>query len=228
MKALFITGTINDNGGGCVIANRNKQLLYQLLGKTNVEIFKVQRRQESLKSVIERCAFAYVVGMNGENVNSILRKAENMDLVWIDGSCYGTIAKELKQKNYKGHIVTFFHNVEKFFCKRSFVKRLLYPVYNGPLIRSETNAIMYSDDIVTLTERDAAYVKRVNNRSKVTILPSSMEDKMENVNGYVAQTLLVKVKCPQLLFVGSYFYANVNGLSWFIERILPQVNAKLM
>ena len=70
----------------------------QLLGKTNVEIFKVQRRQESLKSVIERCAFAYVVGMNGENVNSILRKAENMDLVWIDGSCYGTIAKELKQK----------------------------------------------------------------------------------------------------------------------------------
>ena len=48
MKALFITGTINDNGGGCVIANRNKQLLYQLLGKTNVEIFKVQRRQESL------------------------------------------------------------------------------------------------------------------------------------------------------------------------------------
>ena len=41
MKALFITGTINDNGGGCVIANRNKQLLYQLLGKTNVEIFKV-------------------------------------------------------------------------------------------------------------------------------------------------------------------------------------------
>ena len=228
MKALFITGTINDNGGGCVIANRNKQLLYQLLGKTNVEIFKVQRRQESLKSVIERCAFAYVVGMNGENVNSILRKAENMDLVWIDGSCYGTIAKELKQKNYKGHIVTFFHNVEKFFCKRSFVKRLLYPVYNGPLIRSETNAIMYSDDIVTLTERDAAYVKRVNNRSKVTILPSSMEDKMENVNGYVAQTLLVKVKCPQLLFVGSYFYANVNGLSWFIERILPQVNAKLI
>ena len=138
------------------------------------------------------------------------------------------ITKELKQKNYKGHIVTFFHNVEKFFCKRSFVKRLLYPVYNGPLIRSETNAIMYSDDIVTLTERDAAYVKRVNNRSKVTILPSSMEDKMENVNGYVAQTLLVKVKCPQLLFVGSYFYANVNGLSWFIERILPQVNAKLI
>ena len=124
--------------------------------------------------------------------------------------------------------MTFFHNVEKFFCKRSFVKRLLYPVYNGPLIRSETNAIMYSDDIVTLTERDAAYVKRVNNRSKVTILPSSMEDKMENVNGYVAQTLLVKVKCPQLLFVGSYFYANVNGLSWFIERILPQVNAKLI
>lgn len=108
------------------------------------------------------------------------------------------------------------------------MKRLLYPVYNGPLIRSETNAIMYSDDIVTLTERDAAYVKRVNNRSKVTILPSSMEDKMENVNGYVAQTLLVKVKCPQLLFVGSYFYANVNGLSWFIERILPQVNAKLI
>lgn len=40
--------------------------------------------------------------MNGENVNSILRKAENMDLVWIDGSCYGTIAKELKQKIIRG------------------------------------------------------------------------------------------------------------------------------
>ena len=49
MKALFITGTINDNGGGCVIANRNKQLLYQLLGKTNVEIFKVQKETGILK-----------------------------------------------------------------------------------------------------------------------------------------------------------------------------------
>ena len=75
MKALFITGTINDNGGGCVIANRNKQLLYQLLGKTNVEIFKVQRRQESLKSVIERCAFAYVVGMNGEKCQFYFTKS---------------------------------------------------------------------------------------------------------------------------------------------------------
>ena len=82
MKALFITGTINDNGGGCVIANRNKQLLYQLLGKTNVEIFKVQRRQESLKSVIERCAFAYVVGMNGENVNSILFYEKPRIWIW--------------------------------------------------------------------------------------------------------------------------------------------------
>ena len=33
MKALFITGTINDNGGGCVIANRNKQLLISIVGQ---------------------------------------------------------------------------------------------------------------------------------------------------------------------------------------------------
>ena len=52
MKALFITGTINDNGGGCVIANRNKQLLYQLLGKTNVEIFKESPNKDKATPVI--------------------------------------------------------------------------------------------------------------------------------------------------------------------------------
>lgn len=227
MKALFVTGTIDDNGGGCVIANRNKQLLYRLLGRANVELFNVQRKKETLKSILERCAFAYVVGVDRGNIKAVLHEAENVDFVWIDGSFYGTIAKELRQNGYKGQVVTFFHNIEKYFCKRSFMKRLLYPIYNGPLVRSEMNAIMYSDDIVTLTERDASYVERANSKARITILPSSMEDKMEDVNGYVAQTSLVKVKCPQLLFIGSYFYANISGLTWFIEKILPQVDAKL-
>ena len=36
MKALFITGKIEGNGGGHVITNRNKQLLCRLLGDANV------------------------------------------------------------------------------------------------------------------------------------------------------------------------------------------------
>lgn len=37
-----------------------------------------------------------------------------------------------------------------------------------------------------------------------------------------------KGKMSSITFRWQLFYANVNGLSWFIERILPQVNAKLI
>lgn len=228
MKALFITGIVDGNGGGHVITNRNKQLLCRLLGDANVGVFSIPQKRETLKSVFERCAFAYVVGMDSKNVESILCMVENVDFVWIDGSCYGTIAKVLKQNGYRGRVITFFHNIERYFQKRTFIKNLLFPLYNGPLLRSETNAIMYSDKIVTLTERDASYVRKMNGILDVTILPSSMKDTMEDKDGYTTQNSIAKQDFFQLLFVGSYFYANVNGLSWFVEKVLPKVNAKLI
>lgn len=227
MKALFITSTLEGRGGGGIIAKRNILLLQQILGKENVEIFNINRRKESLYTIYERCFFAYVVGVNKTVIKNIVDRMQQFNLIWIDGSFYGSIAKEIKRAGYQGKIVTFFHNIERYFCKRKWFEKLLYPFYNGPIVRSEINAIFYSTNVITLTERDASYVKHYNKKAHITILPSSLNDKFEDINGYSNATSLLKNKEIQLLFVGSYFYANISGISWFIDNVLPHVYAKL-
>lgn len=226
MKLLFITGANGDIGGGSVIVNRNRQILCRTLGEDNVLEFRISRKRNDIKSLFERCAFTYVVGLNSREVNKILSMSKNIDIIWIDGSFYGTLAKELKAFGFKGKIITFFHNIEKYFRKRNFFQSILYPLYNGPLIKSERNAIHYSDNIVVLTERDAVYIRKVRPDACITLLPSSMNDTFVDKDGYGLMQQRSRGRL-NLLFVGSYFYANVKGISWFIDKVLPFVDAKL-
>lgn len=224
MKILFVSTNCSNSGGGTVITRRNLDVLKEIVGNNNVSVITIEKKI-SLSDIIDRCTKHYVVGLNSSLVKEIIQISKDFDLIWIDGSFWGRLAKELKKNGYQGRVITFFHNIEKYFRKRNILQTLLYPLYDRPIIKSEIEAIMWSDDIVALTNRDAHYIRKIKPTSKITILPSSIKDSFtferETNNDSSKSTPL------KLLFVGSYFYANVHGISWFIEHVIPQVNVEL-
>lgn len=226
-KILFITPENVSVGGGATIENRNKRVLLEIFGTDNVSTTYLSKpKSYSLSMIKDRVLHHYVDNMNKEVIQEIFDQSKNFDFVWIEGSHRGALAKELKQYGYNGRVITFFHNIEKYFHRRNLFQTLLYPIFKGPIVKSELDAIFNSDHIVTLTERDAKYVYKNNPSAKVTIMPSSLRDSFVDTDGYSQSTIVCKDSLD-ILFVGSYFYANVNGIIWFIENVLHHVNAKL-
>lgn len=226
-KVLFITSEKSSTGGGSAIINRNKSVLLDIFGENNISyIYMSKPNSYSLSMIKDRILYHYIDNLDKTVIRDIYNQSKKYDIVWIDGSFRGVLAKELKRYGYNGKIVTFFHNIEKFFQKRNFLQTIFYLFFKGPIVKSESDAIQYSDNIVTLTERDAKYVYKNNPSAKVTIMPSSLRDSFVDVDGYSQSTKQGK-DMLDILFVGSYFYANVNGITWFIEKVLPHINAKL-
>lgn len=225
MKILFISTNCSDNGGGAVITKRNLDVLKEIAGTNNVLVITIEKQKTKLSDVVDRCTKHYVVGLNSSLVKKIIQISKDFDIIWIDGSFWGRLAKELKHNGYQGRIITFFHNVEKYFRKRNFFQTLMYPLYNRPIIKSEIEGIVYSDNLIALTKRDANYIKKIKSNSSITILPSSIKDSF--ISDKETQKNSSEKSLLKLLFVGSYFYANVNGLTWFIKNVIPKINVEL-
>lgn len=226
-KILFITSENSSTGGGAAIVNRNKSVLLDIFGDNNVSVLHLSKPTSyDLSMIRDRILYHYIDNLNKNNIEDICKKTKGFDIVWIDGSFRGVWAKKMKEYGYNGVIVTFFHNIEKYFQRRNLLQTILYPFFKGPIVKSELDAIFNSDHIVTLTERDAKYVYKNNPSAKVTIMPSSLRDSFVDTDGYSQSTIVCKDSLD-ILFVGSYFYANVNGIIWFIENVLYHVNAKL-
>lgn len=223
MKLLFITSCFEATGGGSVIAKRNFTVLENVLGKENVTKYIVRKSHLTIFDLLYRLKRHYVGGLTLSNVSDIVRLSNNYDVIWIDGSFFGALAKGLKKNRYKGRVVCFFHNIERNFTKVTWKNIFAYPVKIRPIYKAEQDAIFFSDNIVTLTKRDMNFIKDTNKFAQIHILPSSLSDSFRELPLDAGFS-----KSFTLLFVGSYFYANVHGIEWFISKVLPFVEAKLI
>lgn len=222
-KNLFITKKLNGLGGGPVISNRNYELFCKTFSQTDTIRYNIAKKRYTFSdSLIERCIKHYVNGVNREIISDILNIAQECEHIWIDNSSFGAIAKELKNNKYKGMVITFFHNIEYIFQKRSFLKRSLYPLFNLPIKNAEKDAAKYSDLIFVLTQRDHDIVKSWGYNTPIILLPSSMKDTYKILSEEKTENSI-----KEILFVGANFYANVNGITWFIDNVLPHVNVHL-
>ena len=223
MKVLFIGSCFDKAGGGYVIAKRNLKVLCNVFGKDNVSEYLIAKSSLSIGNIVNRIRYNYVGGLTKDIMDAVLSRIDNFDMLWIDGSCFGALAKVLKDNGYKGHVVCFFHNIERSFTKVALRNLPFYPIKYRPIYEAENDAIFYSDTIVTLTERDAAFVRNKNPKASIVLLPSSLPDTYEDGDSVEKSS-----KILTLLFVGSYFYANVHGIEWFVNKVLPFVDTKLV
>ena len=222
-KILFISQKMRMTGGGSVISDRNFEVLTTLFPNYIITRYYIKKgANNTICGIYDRCKKHHVNGVSKLIVSEVISLANECDFVWVDNSSYGSLCRSLRENGYKGSIIVFFHNIEYIFQKRLMIKKILYPLFNLPLKNAEKDAALNSDFVFTLTERDRHIIKSWNNKVSIFILPSSIKDsykKNDKIDGSSKQI--------QLLFVGTKFYANVNGIKWFVENVMPCIDAHL-
>lgn len=196
-------------------------MLQKLFGVSKVHVYNPFEARASKTNYF----LGYSRGLSKKKVNEIIWLVThmNIDIVWLDHSVYGIIAKNLRMHFKTINIITFFHNIEYAYSKRALfgAKQVRYLLRYFVDYANEFQAVKYSDKIVVLNERDNKKLDKVYGRKSDIILPIGLNDE------YDSKLPQTKQEEVGLLFVGSYFHENIIGLKWFVDNVMPHVNYRL-
>jgi len=163
--------------------------------------------------------FGYINGVSRSSIAHVCERirVSGARLVFLDGSNLGKLAEAIRESIRGVEIVTFFHNCEARFFLGSLrqhpsVHALAVLVANH---RAERLSVRWSDKLICLNQRDSRQLERLYGRGATHIIPMAMQDRLP-------------INLPQMptppseiyaLFVGGTFYANRQGIEWFVDHV---------
>lgn len=212
------------NNGGRVVTQRNLLFLKKIFNESNVDLIIIGKAD--LKSRIGNFLFSTSYG-DLSNYKRVSRKinSSNYLFAFVDGSLEGTIVRDLASKGIR--TIVFYHNIEY-----NYYKDLLKtnPSLGSFLMKrysyhQEYLSTRYSTWRIVLNERDSSELHAIYHVKADMVFPTSFDDSILENDSESSQ---MPVQEPYSLFVGSDFFANVHGLSWYIKNVLPHVNMKLV
>jgi glycosyltransferase involved in cell wall biosynthesis len=227
-KLLYIGIDVEEpKSGGDVCHKRNEEVLNKIF-ESNFYKYSLFYDKNILKHVILRLLLFYP-GVSFSVFRKIKKEIEKLgpQFIFVSSSHYGNLVKYIK-KHFSVTVITFFHNIEIQYAKSYFslsnIKSWFFLIMTK---KNESSAVRYSDKCIVINNRDADVINQNYKRQADYILPFSLKDTV-SVDTIVAikqeNCLINKREC---LFVGSNFYANREGLKWFIKNVLPYVNIHL-
>lgn len=231
-RALFVVfkkyNTILEGGG---IANeRNIAMARRILGEDNVTVIYIhdESRKRSLWNLALSALcfpFGYFNGLLPWKVKSIVATAKAYDYVFISTSIFGILAKALKESGYGGTVIAHLHNIESIYYDSLLSKRLPgRSLVIGCAEKNDGYCCKYADKVLTLNTRDSDILSRLYGRRADVILPIAMSDRCGKITFDKEERIS---KRPVCLFLGSYFTANNEGITWFVKNVLPHVDIEL-
>lgn len=236
MRRFLFVGFTSEQAysGGSRCSNRNYQSLVSIFGEKNVgkyEIFPYKNRT-SIFSILERIRDIFRGYMGGlkrsreKEILLMLKDGYYTDL-FIDSSLLGILAMKVKKALPNIRIYTFFHNFEFAFVRDSVLVNRDYIRFYWLILAflNEKMACKYSDKIILLNSRDAEGVNKTYNRTADVQIPITLPT-FYNPSKETKQMISSDIKSA--LFVGSYFFGNVQGIKWFCKNVLPLVNIHLI
>lgn len=216
--------------GGEQGSEKNLAVLQQIVGKDNVYTYfvhdeSVQRKKIDYLKGLFFSLGGYYFGLTPRRVRKIVLMAQGYDVVFIDRSLFGIVAKQLKHSNYKGRVICFFHNVEAVYFSAKY-SSLWNPLrwitvkladYNDKL------SCHYADKIIALSKRDDNELQGRYGRRADVLIPVVFVDRYKK-ESYPHNRIREKPLC---MFLGAYFPANVEGIEWFVKNVYPKVNIQM-
>lgn len=249
MKVLFISERLLwKNTGAEKVSSNLLNSLIDILGKDNVDIVSFGKNNEFMDKEnnykIFNTSNSFIIklknklkynlgGINKDNTNKILQQIGEIkyDFIFMDSSVYGKLCKKIKHMYPDVKIITFFHDITKFWVKSLInsscsIKEKLklyieYPAY----IYNEKESIKNSDKLITLNDRDRKLVEKEYNVLVDNSIPVTIKDNFDKQRVNCCDKVSNELK---MLFVGAYYLPNIIGIKWFIDNVLPFVDGKLV
>mgnify|MGYP001850937662 CR=1 FL=1 len=245
MHVLFVAQNDflgDNNNGGIAITRRNYGVLKNVLGETNIDVAMISLDNTSkgfqsnpnaiwiegnirgFRNVInEVFNHTYITAKGEKQLFSALVK-NKYDVVWLDSTHYGTIAKKIKER-ITTKIVSYAYDFESEYMKMYCMPSLRHPQYYLKMHRvrqNERNALLYSDRFICISDRDRESYLRTYGKEVDLVYPVTLEDRFDkNIveNG--------KKMRDYFLFVGSYFKPNIEGIMWFALNVATKIDADI-
>lgn len=237
MKILYIAGhefLYNPQNGGQKCSLRNYEVLKKIVGDENMYlcmfsnfsysmlpenamVFPTQKNKYEL--VINTIMLRNVCSRG--TIKEICQWIEGLkiDLIFIDSSTIGYLAVKIKKNIPK---VCFLHNIERNYAfhkvKYDGIKYLpaLYSyILNEKIIMKNANKI------ILLNERDSKISEKLYGRKADIIWPITFYDSFSK--NRIEDTQVDNIT---LLFVGSLFGPNIEGIKWFINKVMKNLSKK--
>lgn len=228
-KCLFIAThdpmDLSIKSGGAALTRSNFDLLKELF---EVEaVHSLPAGTASLFSKLIRFLWA-LFGYLGGNTPRFERQVgrlvqtNNYKLVFIDHGVLGRLAKIIKTVAPATKVVIHFHNVEADYYWNLFkTTPVIGQVLQSAARKNEELAHKWADGIIALTREDQTRFQELYGEFDRAIIP---------VGGLSISTGLSvgEMRPNYLLFCGSYFGPNIEGLIWFVKEILPKIPYELV
>ncbi len=235
MKILHVVAMeflANQNNGGKQASYRNFMMLQRIFGKENVKLLifsneTPQNLKENIrvfpkfKNIAEQVIFTmigtnqYRPGDEKQIIEAI--EAEQSDLIFYEFSIMGRLLQRVRTPAIS---VLYLHNVEKMYAWNK-VKHdgIHYLPAFFSYSRNERISMRHADRVITLTKRDSVLIESLYHRKADFIFPISFDDTYPSYPINKPS----RIEGKSLLFVGSLFRPNRNGIRWFVENVMPQL-----
>lgn len=222
-KILYIGESIGKiSSGGDVVNERNRRVLNIVFG---ADFFEYR-----LRHVNKIVTFFHLLQGNPALISfsdcrRILRMIDRNGIgqVFLGSSKYGKLASLIKRNHPSVRVITFFHNIERQYYEEELriENRMKTRFVAHVVAKNECRAVSDSDTLITLNRRDSALLKRIYGRNADFELPMSFPDCYDADRAAAGRGKGGVEKPFKILFVGNNFFANNQGVSWFIREVLP-------
>ena len=227
----------NQSNGGKKCAYRNYLLLKEYFGEDNFFVCTFDTHPEEKQNV--RTFFSHknkmsqvISSLQGNIVcdtnvmHDVISYIEGLDIdiIFSERSIMGNLIKKVIDSYYKRgktiKVILFQQNVEKNYVWNKVKHESLFYIIPYFAFKKNEKCIMrYADKIITLTSRDPRLLQQLYNRGADYILPMTFDDLAVH---FPLELYPVKpTSSKNLLFVGSLFQPNYEGVVWLINNVMP-------
>lgn len=234
-KVLFVCGQefiLDQKDGGKKCAYRNYCLLKEVYGEENVYAYiftndydksdKRIRREKSHASFLRKIFYTSILRpffsvKHEQNLFSYIQ-SQGFELVCFERTMFGPLIRKLKKRNIRTQI--FCENIERNYVAKKVKEEnigFLLPYIATAL--NEKITVKYADSIICLTNRDSLLLKDFYKKNCDAIIPMTFKDEVQNKN----LSISIEENCKELLFIGSYFQPNYDGIKWFITTVMKKL-----
>jgi len=219
---LFIHNSpLNEAYGGSRVTEASYNALSKQYLMKNIFIGK---KSNKLMTLFRNMCF-YSGGLSPFDVTKIvnyIKECNDIDMVFFNVSLHGRLVRKIKLKFPNIKVIVFFENNEKkFFFDLVKLSGLIYLPIWFSVSYNEKLSLEYSDLNIFLTEHDKLSFGVLKTPS--VVIPVTLSDKYRQSNAKNNGN-----NDSYVLFVGSAFFANIEGVLFIIKKIAPSISCNIL